>query len=99
MRRHRLTGPYRANLTAAWSQTVKAKSSAGALGRANSSRFLLRKPSTGIRNCFSLDSANGLTVPFAWLPADYASKRPRFVIRPSARVEHAELPVQMNRTL
>src|SRR5919198_1193814 len=45
--------------------------------------------------------ANGFTVPFGWLPAENALKRPRPSLRriDSARIERAVFPVQRNRTL
>ena len=45
--------------------------------------------------------ANGLTLPFGWLPAEKARNRPRPSLRRinSARIERAVFPVQRNRTL
>src|SRR3954469_1826304 len=45
--------------------------------------------------------ADGLTVPFGWLPAENDLKRARPSLRriDSARIERAVLPVQRNRTL
>src|SRR5580704_6218645 len=46
-------------------------------------------------------SANGLTVPFGWLPAEYALKRSAPTLRRmlSAMIKRALLPVQRKRTL
>ena len=49
---------------AALSQTVRTKSICGASGLANSSQFLLRYPSVGMRNDSSVSRANGFTLPF-----------------------------------
>jgi hypothetical protein len=86
---------------AASSQSVKAKSNIGASGVTNSFQFLDRKPSVGQPKAATALSANGLTAPFGWLPAEKALKRPapNFRRMLSAMIERALLPVQRKRTL
>jgi hypothetical protein len=86
---------------AAWSQTVKTKSSRGLSGRANSSQLLLRSPEVSKFNSPNSLSAIGCTSPFGWLPA----LKPRNLSLPQRPIEHsammlrAELPVHRNKTL
>ena len=81
---------------------MNTKSIVGAPGAANSSQLLLRKPSVGHpRMAKRLHGHRNAPSPLGWLPAEYALKRPPAMafIKPSAMIERAELPVQMNSTL
>src|SRR6202011_6322732 len=86
---------------AASSQSVNAKSNCGAPGVVNSFQFFERKPSVEQPNSKMVLSANGLTIPLGWLPAEKALKRPAPSFRRmlSAMIERALLPVQRKRTL
>ena len=86
---------------AALSQTVITKSICGAPTAANSLQLLLRQTSVGSFIRRNVSSASGCTSPRGWLPAEWATKRPCPVLlsRASARMERAELCVQMNKTL
>jgi len=61
---------------AARSQTVNTKSSRGAPADANSPQLLLRRPSIGRRFRSSVSRARSCTLPWGWLPALNALKRP-----------------------